>query len=104
LACESPDNITISKVVTVNNDAVNDTFEVSDVQSCGFSVDLKIFNRWGKIVYESSNYQNNWSGRNDSSGLTMGTSKLPTGTYYYLVNVVGSGFPLRTGYIYLGNN
>ena len=105
LACESPDNITISKVVTVNNDGVNDTFEVSDVQSCGFSVDVKVFNRWGKIVYESSNYQNNWRGRHDNSGLTMGSnSKLPTGTYYYLVNVVGSGFAPRTGYIYLGNN
>jgi hypothetical protein len=65
---------------------------------------VKIFNRWGKIVYESNDYQNNWRGRNNSSGLTMGTAKLPTGTYYYIVNVVGSGFAPRTGYIYLGTH
>jgi gliding motility-associated-like protein len=104
-ACESPDNITISKVVTVNNDGVNDVFEVSDVQSCGFIVDVKIFNRWGKIVFESDNYQNNWRGRHNGSGPTLGSnSKLPTGTYYYVVNIVNSGYPVRTGYIYLGNN
>ncbi len=104
-ACESPDNITISKVVTVNNDGVNDTFEVSDVQSCEFFVDVKIFNRWGKIVYESSNYQNNWRGHHDNSGQTIGSnSKLPTGTYFYVVNIVGSGYAPRTGYIYLGTN
>ena len=65
-----------------------------------------IFNRWGKMVYESDNYQNNWGGYHDNSGMTMGSSnKLPTGTYYYIVTVLGTGNDTSkpiTGYIYLG--
>ncbi|SNR61733.1 gliding motility-associated C-terminal domain-containing protein, partial [Lutibacter agarilyticus] len=105
LACESPETIEISKVVTANNDGINDTFTVSDVSSCGFTAAVKIFNRWGKQVYESDNYRNNWGGYHDNSGPTLGSgNKLPTGTYYYIVNIIGSGFQPRTGYIYLGTN
>ena len=27
-------------------------------------VNFTVFNRWGKIVYESTNYKNNWNGTN----------------------------------------
>jgi len=66
----------------------------------------KIFNRWGKIVYESNNYLNNWRGRHDGSGMQIGSNnELPTGTYYYIVTVSGgSGFKPMTGYIYLGTH
>ena len=105
LPCESEENITISKVVTANNDGYNDVFEISDVASCGFSVAVKIFNRWGKMVYESDNYQNTWRGYHDNSGMTLNTdAKLPAGTYYYVVQIVGSGYKPITGYIYLGTN
>jgi len=105
LPCESPDSIQISKVVTANNDGINDTFMVSDVESCGFTSAVMIFNRWGKMVYQSDNYQNNWRGYNEEGGTTIGSAGLlPTGTYYYIVNIVGSGFKPRTGYIYLGTN
>ena len=103
--CESPDGIEISKVVTANNDGINDLFEVSDVESCGFTAAVIIFNRWGKIVYQSDNYQNDWGGYNQEGGITIGSDgALPTGTYYYIVNIVGSGYQPRTGYIYLGTN
>ncbi|RXP52243.1 gliding motility-associated C-terminal domain-containing protein [Lutibacter sp. HS1-25] len=104
LACESPETIKISKVVTANNDGINDYFEVSDVTGCGFVSAVQIFNRWGKLVFESDNYKNNWSGHNEGGGPTIGSADLPTGTYYYIVNVVGSGFKPITGYIYLGTN
>jgi len=103
--CESPDGIEISKVVTANNDGINDTFVISDVESCGFTSAVIIFNRWGKMVYESDNYHNNWAGYNEGGGPSVGSgNKLPTGTYYYIVNVVGSGYAPITGYIYLGTN
>jgi gliding motility-associated-like protein len=98
-------NIEISKVVTANNDGVNDFFSISDIAECGFTGDVSIFNRWGKRVYYSNDYQNNWGGYHDGSGQTMGSNdKLPTGTYYYVVKIVGSGFKPITGYIYLGTN
>jgi gliding motility-associated-like protein len=92
-------------VVTANNDGVNDFFSISEIAECGFTADVSIFNRWGKRVYYSKNYQNNWGGYHDGSGPTMGSNdKLPTGTYYYVVKIVGSGYKPITGYIYLGTN
>jgi gliding motility-associated-like protein len=103
--CETEGSIEISKVVTANNDGVNDFFTISEIASCGFTAEVTIFNRWGKVVYQSNNYQNDWGGYHDNSGLTMGTNnKLPAGTYYYVVNIIGSGYRPITGYIYLGTN
>jgi hypothetical protein len=44
----------------------------------GFPVAIKIFNRWGDKVFESDDYQHNWSGENLSGG-----------TYYYEATVSG---------------
>uniref|UniRef100_UPI0035641DDA gliding motility-associated C-terminal domain-containing protein n=1 Tax=Lutibacter sp. TaxID=1925666 RepID=UPI0035641DDA len=106
--CSTADDI--SKVVTANNDGVNDTFRVGSLagDDGGCKYIVKIFNRWGKIVFESNDYKNNWGGYHNNSGLTMGTNnKLPTGTYYYIVNVIvpdGELLQPITGYIYLGTN
>ncbi|NLP57431.1 gliding motility-associated C-terminal domain-containing protein [Lutibacter sp. B1] len=101
----STDDLAISKVVTPNDDGFNDAFEVKGLEGCGFTYDVKILNRWGKVVYQSDNYQNNWRGYNDSSGQTIGSnSKLPTGTYFYVLKIVDSGFKPITGYIYLGTH
>jgi gliding motility-associated-like protein len=104
LPCSTTD-LEISKVLTPNNDGFNDQFELLGLEGCGFTFDVQIFNRWGKMVYQSNNYQNNWRGNFNTGGATIGSStKLPTGTYYYIVNVLSSGFEPITGYIYLGTN
>uniref|UniRef100_UPI003567E496 gliding motility-associated C-terminal domain-containing protein n=1 Tax=Lutibacter sp. TaxID=1925666 RepID=UPI003567E496 len=105
LACSTEDMI-ISKVVTPNNDGFNDNFEIIGLEDCDFTFGVKIFNRWGKIVYQSDNYLNNWNGKNDGSGIQIGSNNdLPTGTYYYIVTVSGgTGFKPITGYIYLGTH
>ncbi|UMB53477.1 choice-of-anchor L domain-containing protein [Lutibacter sp. A64] len=101
----STSELEISKVVTPNNDGFNDQFEISGLEGCGFTYDVQIFNRWGKMVYQSNNYQNDWKGNFNTGGATIGSStELPTGTYYYIVNVLSSGFEPITGYIYLGTN
>ena len=105
LPCETPENIEVSKVVTPNNDGTNDTFEVSDVVDCDFTIGVQIFNRWGKVVHYSDNYQNDWAGTDNGKGMSIGSSSgLPKGTYYYVVEVHGSGYEPITGYIYLGTN
>lgn len=83
-------NINISKIVTPNQDGWNDYFTISNIEGCGFKVELKIFNRWGALIYQSNNYQNNWNGT--SSKNAIGTSnKVPTGTYFYIINITDSG-------------
>ena len=107
LACSTPEDI--SKVVTPNGDGVNDVFSVGVVSggnTCKYIV--KIFSRWGKMVYHSDNYLNNWNGKHDGSGMSIGSNlELPTGTYYYIVNIIdtgGSSLKPITGYIYLGTH
>ncbi|MGF1639160.1 MAG: PKD domain-containing protein [Cyclobacteriaceae bacterium] len=58
----------IPNVISPNNDGKNDSFEliVTDPAS------LKIYNRWGRQVYESNEYNNDW----DAEGLS-------DGVYYY---------------------
>jgi gliding motility-associated-like protein len=61
----------IPNVFTPNNDDHNQTFMV-DEPLLGSRV--SVFNRWGKLVYRSMNYQNDWNG-----------SDLPSAVYYYLI-------------------
>ncbi|MDP3313421.1 gliding motility-associated C-terminal domain-containing protein, partial [Lutibacter sp.] len=107
LPCATIDDI--SKVVTANNDGVNDTFIIGILNGTGgCKYEVNIFNRWGKIVFESKDYRNNWGGYHNNSGMTLNTdAKLPSGTYYYVVNVIDTGgdrLKPITGYIYLGTH
>ncbi|MCW3126280.1 MAG: tandem-95 repeat protein, partial [Bacteroidetes bacterium] len=61
-----------------NGDGVNDnfTFPCNDKFP---NANIKIFNRWGDVIYESVGpYKNDWSGTN------MQGSALPDGTYYFI--------------------
>ncbi|MFD2833827.1 HYR domain-containing protein, partial [Christiangramia antarctica] len=101
LACSTEDiRDSISKAVTPNGDRINDTFEVDPVNSCGFTYDVKIFNRWGAKVFEANDYQNDWDGYSDSSFTS--SNQLPSGTYFYIVEFRNNDFQPIQGYIYLG--
>ena len=63
-------------VFTPNNDGFNPTFDIG-VESNKWS--LKVYNRWGKEVYFSDEYQNDWDG-----------GDLGNGTYYYRLST-GNG-------------
>ncbi|MCH4823312.1 HYR domain-containing protein [Gramella lutea] len=90
----------ISKAVTPNGDNRNDFFEVDLDTECGFTYNLKIFNRWGSEVFSAQNYQNNWDGYSESS--FTNSNQLPSGTYYYILEIRNSEFRPIQGYIYLG--
>jgi gliding motility-associated-like protein len=62
----------IPNIFTPNKDGINDTFIIQGIVP--YST-LTIYNRWGTIVYQSSNYPNNWDGGNCTDGV-----------YYYIVN------------------
>ncbi|MDR5591991.1 Ig-like domain-containing protein, partial [Christiangramia sp. SM2212] len=90
----------ISKAVTPNGDNKNDFFTVDLDIACGFTYNVKIFNRWGAKIFDAQNYQNNWDGYSDSS---FGSSnQLPSGTYFYVLEINEGNFEPIQGYIYLG--
>jgi gliding motility-associated-like protein len=62
----------VPNVFTPNKDEYNPVFQVENIQNRTWS--LQVFNRWGKKVYESEKYTNDWDG-----------ATLPEGIYYYLL-------------------
>lgn len=66
----------IPNVVTPNGDGENDVF-LTNYANRHDDVQLKILNRWGKVIYENDNYDNTWNGVN------MSGKKVAPGTYFY---------------------
>lgn len=82
-----PVQLKIPNIFTPNGDGINDYFEIgygsegrpiNDLNVYFLSNKLTIFNRWGRIVYESNDYKNDWDG-----------GKLPDGTYFYVLECKG---------------
>ena len=81
-----PVKLKILNIFTPNGDGTNDYFEIgydngepiNDLNRYFLSHKLVIFNRWGRIVYESKDYRNDWDGGN-----------LPDGTYFYVLDCKG---------------
>jgi gliding motility-associated-like protein len=65
-----------------NGDGINDFFVINN--PTGSPISFEVYNRWGNVVYKSSAYTNNWSGK-CTEGIYIGQD-LPAGTYYYIVN------------------
>lgn len=94
------EDVVISKAVTTYADGKNDFFTITGVESCGFTYEVQIFNRWGALIYESNDYQNDWNGT--TSKASVGSANyVPTGTYYYIVNLKNSGLKPFAGPIYV---
>jgi gliding motility-associated-like protein len=67
-------------IFTPNDDGQNDYFIPVNLKQYP-SPYLVVLNRWGKVVYETSNYQYDWTGTHQRSG-----ENLPDGVYYYQLN------------------
>lgn len=75
-----------------NGDGVNDFFRIEGLGRYGTHA-VWVFNRWGEVVFFSTQYRNDWDG-------TWKNRPLPGGTYYYLIEY-GAGLQ-ETGYLQLG--
>jgi gliding motility-associated-like protein len=83
--------------ISPNGDGLNDYLIIPELDSYN-QIQIKIINKWGQLVYENSNYENNWDGRANKG--PMAGSILPVGTYYYLITVADLPGKI-TGYIYI---
>jgi gliding motility-associated-like protein len=95
------DDFTISKAITANGDNINDLFEIKGAEFCDSTFDVMVFNRWGNKVFEATDYQNDWGGYAPDNAIGQ-SGFLPTGTYYYIINVIGEKTEQINGYIYIG--
>jgi gliding motility-associated-like protein len=90
----TPAEFFIPEGFSPNGDGINDFFMIRGTDNNVVSV--SIYNRWGNMVYSSKNYKNDWDGVSNT-GLLLG-SKLPDGTYYYVINL-NNGEKAKIGYI-----
>lgn len=60
--------VTVPNVFTPNSDGYNDYFVIDGLENYP-NTKVVIYNRWGRKVYESSNYQNDWDGDGSHDGV-----------------------------------
>lgn len=80
-------NILVSEGFSPNGDGINDKWFVFGLTEYMKST-VQVFDRWGDLVFEKTNYQSDWD------GVSKGGAHLPDGTYYYLVKL---NEPSKTG-------
>jgi gliding motility-associated-like protein len=77
-----PQKPEIPNVFTPNDDGSNDLFLIKNAETWSTTRMVKIFNRWGNLVFETDTYDNAkaWNGT-DQSG-----RKVADGVYFYVVD------------------
>ncbi len=89
----------VPEVVTPNGDNLNDYFVIKGLDNYLLN-ELQIYNRWGNLVYSSKPYANDWNGMPNAKGKT-GSNKLPSGTYYYILQLNDADLTTFKGYVQL---
>jgi gliding motility-associated-like protein len=62
-----------------NNDGINDNFTIFATNPTAFN--LKVYNRWGQVIFESFDIQHTWNG-------TYQGEAVPMDSYVYTLEVV----------------
>lgn len=100
LSLDECSHYVLPNVFSPNNDGTNDVY-ISMRISYVEQVDMKIFNRWGILVFETEDPDINWDGK------ITGTDRLVSpGVYYYICDVTerrlsGLEVSTLTGFIYV---
>lgn len=77
----------VPNAISLNEDGLNETFRPSI--SCPLhSYELRIYNRWGELIYKTNDYANPWN------AIYQG-ELVPSGLYLYMIEYVGIEGPRR---------
>jgi gliding motility-associated-like protein len=70
--------VVIPQVITPNNDGFNDEWRIRNIDLYP-NAEVRVFNRWGKMVFSSRNLSDNpWDGR-------LNGKLVPTDSYHYIL-------------------
>lgn len=90
---QEPDSIIIYNAFSPNNDGTNEVFKIKNIEQYPKNT-VKVYNRWGNLVFETENYQNTWHGTFKDNSL------LPDGTYFYHIDL-GDNRKIYSGFLQL---
>ncbi len=83
--------LTIVNSFTPNNDGVNDYWYIKNIDDYP-KASINVFTRYGQQVFQSIGYGKPWDGNSNGS-------KLPAGTYYYIIDLKEDDLPKQSGWI-----
>jgi gliding motility-associated-like protein/uncharacterized repeat protein (TIGR02543 family) len=99
LTAENCDEVIVYNAISPGNgDDLNPFLRILNVERLPDAKEntLRIFNRWGDVVFEARNYDNT---TNTFTGLTNDGKELPSGTYFYILEFNNSNRKRMTGYL-----
>ncbi|MNS15863.1 Glycerophosphoryl diester phosphodiesterase family protein [compost metagenome] len=96
----------VYNAVSANGDGLNDSFFIKGIDCYPNNV-VRIYNRYGVVVYEKNGYDNvtnPFQGFSDGRATVAKGNKLPTGTYFYTLEYDSNGKKVeKTGYLYVNS-
>jgi gliding motility-associated-like protein/uncharacterized repeat protein (TIGR01451 family) len=92
-----PTCLVIYNEFSPNTDGHNDVFRIDCIENYPNNK-FEVYNRYGALVYQQNHYANNWDGTANVSGAINKDDKLPSGTYYYILNA-GVDNIVKTGWL-----
>ena len=100
-----PCMVDIPTLFTPDGDGINDVFEIPGLGNLFPNFTMKVYNRWGNIVFDYNNNgrsQPQWWDGFSNGRMTINSSKMvPTGTYFYVIEFNGNNRKPESGWIYL---
>ena len=90
------DTLLVPTGFSPNSDGVNDGYVIDGIENYPGNK-LWVYNRWGKLVYKATDYNNSWDGIGNISGISVG-QKVLSGTYYYILDLHDGSKP-KAGYL-----
>ena len=104
-------DVVIYNGVTPDGDGMNDYFIIDNINQFPNN-HVTIYNRWGRKVYETYSYDSNgnvFNGTAQGNAIVNQGEKLPTGTYYYVVEYLydrngENQWVKKVGHLHLENN
>ena len=91
--------IFIPQGLSPNGDGLNDVFNILGLYDVFINHKLRIFNRYGTMVFEGDN-DLKWDG-SANRGPNPSSGKLPVGTYFYVLILNEIDYGPRSGWVYL---
>ncbi len=89
--------LTVYNEFSPNGDGSNDYFWIDCIEQYPSNV-LKIYNRYGNLVFETSGYENDWDGTANKGSIRH--DRLPVGTYFYVLELEENN-TVKKGWLYL---
>ena len=98
--------VEVFNVITPNDDGIHDVLTIRGIQNYPNNT-IKIYNRWGVLVYATKAYNNDsnyFDGTSEGRATIANDNQLPVGTYFYILDYSpsdGGKMTTLTGYIYI---